>query len=168
MLAFRRPRFDPQRTGIRRRPHHAGGSRQGAPDRKTMFIPTPSTLKRLVRICTPTGHLADIGRRPPLTLRGRTSLHRFGAGGSGFGPPSAPRTVLQSERHEGVFKNDPSPRHRPAGVGSPRAAADHCGRSAVLHASPRTPPSRAASLSRRPAAFAPRDGRIFAVHFREL
>jgi hypothetical protein len=36
-----------------------------------MFIPTPSTLKRLVRICTLTGHLADIGRRPPLTRTGQ-------------------------------------------------------------------------------------------------
>src|SRR6476661_2350143 len=37
--------------------------------------PTPSTLKRLVRICTLTGHLADIRRQPPLTqLRHRDPL----------------------------------------------------------------------------------------------
>src|SRR2546426_4395265 len=48
--------------------------------------------------------------------------------------------------------NDPGARHRPAGVGSPRAAADRAGRSAVRHSHPRTPRSRAASLSRRPAA----------------
>jgi hypothetical protein len=47
-----------------------------------MFIPTPSTLKRLVRICTLTGHLADIGRRPPLTQCGNERLldHLVGAG----------------------------------------------------------------------------------------
>jgi hypothetical protein len=44
----------------------------------------------------------------------------------------------------------------------------HSGRSAVLHSHPCASQSRAASLSRRPAALAPRDGLIFAVHFREL
>ena len=34
-----------------------------------------------------TGHTADITKPTRMTLSGRTSLHRFGAGGSGFGPP---------------------------------------------------------------------------------
>ena len=52
--------------------------------------------------------------------------------------------------------DDPAARHRPAGVGSPRAAPDRAGRSALLHSHPRTPRSRAASLSRRPAGSRPK------------
>src|SRR6266542_4406028 len=66
------------------------------------------------------------------------------------------------------LRHDPGARHRPAGVGSPRAPAGRAGRSAVLHSPPRTPRSRAASVSRRPAALARGDGRMVAVHSCEL
>ena len=93
--------------------------------------------------------------------KSRSTVQQQGRG-RGRGPgrsPDHPRLVHRGLRHAGSERgtyvaghvdewgcveaddlhNDPGARHRPAGVGSPRAAAGRAGRSAVLHSPPRTP-----------------------------
>jgi hypothetical protein len=65
------------------------------------------------------------------------------------------------------LRNDPAARHRPAGVGSSRAAPDRAGRSAVLRSHPRTSRSRAVSRTGLPTP-ARKVGRMVAGHSGEL